>query len=439
SHHPVFIFLSETKKPNAFVKTICKKLGFEDRFSLVDPQGQGGGLLLLWEPSVSILHIQSTSFYIAIHFQLANSEPQWGIFVYLSTNKSVRISQWADLEAAKTGWGDLWFVSGDWNDLCSNVEKEGGNPRPYGSFLGFNSFIKNMDMEEIKMLGHQFTWCNNRTTEGLVEERLDRAFGSLDWHQAFPNATVLNKATSSSDHSILLVDAGSQKDRKPKRFHFDKRWVGKEGFLEVVSAAWRIPVSGTPFFKLKEKVKNTRTALLIWSSKFHTQNQLIIASLTQKLEDLRAQNIANNWDDWNNTRIDLQKAHHQEELYWNQKVRLNWLKHGDSNSNFFHAYTLQRRRKNAISRLVSSRGEELTSQSAIQSHISDFYSNLFCSEGSWGGDSVLHLIPRSITSDMNTSLMLPVEEEEVKTALFSLPPDKSPGEEGMSAFFYQHL
>ncbi|CAA0810912.1 DNAse I-like superfamily protein, partial [Striga hermonthica] len=195
----------------------------------------------------------------------------------------------------------------------------------------------------------------------------------------------------------------------------------------------------TPFFQLKEKVKNTRVALFIWSSSFRTQNQTTIADLTQKLEDLNADRSDMNWEEWGSTKSKLNKAHAQEEIFWQQKAKHRWLKEGDANTKFFHAFTLQRRKLNAITRLINNQGKVLSSQKDLEKHISDFYSGLFSSEGCWGGDSILPLIPRSITTEMNNALLRPVEKEEVKSCLFSLNPDKSPGEDGMTAAFYQHF
>ncbi|CAA0822586.1 Unknown protein, partial [Striga hermonthica] len=155
---------------------------------------------------------------------------------------------------------------------------------------------------------------------------------------------------------------------------------------EIVTSSWSQQVTGTPFFKLKEKVKNTRAALLIWSSKFRSKNQQSIDLLTKKLEVLREDKAEDYWEQWNETRSELNAAHKQEELHWQQRSKVKWLKEGDSNTKFFHAYTLQKRKLNAISRLLTPSGSVLTSHEDIENHISEFYSELFTSEGSWDGE-----------------------------------------------------
>ncbi|CAA0828650.1 Unknown protein, partial [Striga hermonthica] len=412
-------------------------LGFVDRFSVVDPVGLSGGLLLLWDSNVNIINIMHKSFYIAVEFALAAGPSQWGIFVYMSTCKITRMQQWVEMERDKACWGSKRFTMGDWNDIRFKEEKSGGKPRSDRSFLGFNTFISNMEMEELPMQGYNYTWCNLREAEGLVEEKLDRAFASTDWLMDSPNATVSNKIRGASDHFLLLLSQGTGQHKIPARFHFERKWLNMEGINEIVTSSWSQQATGTPFFKVKEKVKNTRAALLIWSSKFRSKNQQSIDLLTKKLEVLREDKAEDYGEQWNATRTELNAAHKQEELHWQQRSKVKWLKEGDSNTKFFHAYTLQKRKQNAISRLLTPSGRVLTSHEDIENHISTFYSELFTSEGSWDEESIVHLIPQTISDDMNQTLLKPVSEEEVRAALFSLPLEKSPGEDGMNALFFQ--
>ncbi|CAA0813944.1 Unknown protein, partial [Striga hermonthica] len=375
SHHPHFFFLSETRNSSFFVKSVAKKLGFVDRHALVDPVGLSGGLLLLWSPEIVIVQLITNSCFIAVEFSMANGEVSWAIFVYLSACASTRIDQWKLLEDEKHKWKDKWFIIGDWNDIRSNSKKLGGSLRNGRSLAGFNNFINSMVMEEIKMTGCKFTWCNHRSSEGLIQEKLDRGFGSLDWLQNFPNASTLSVSRSASDHSLLLRNTGTLLHKAPRRFHFDKRWLLKDEVFDIVNAVWSHNQTGTPFFQLKEKIKLTKIALIKWSAKFKTDNQSKIEHLNSKLELLRNSDLASNWEDWVSTKADLDQAYHSEEL-------------------------------------------ECTSQQDIQNHITSFYANLFSSEGSWGGDSILHLIQLSISSDMNQDLLKPFLEEEIKDALF---------------------
>lgn len=52
-------------------------------------------------------------------------------------------------------------------------------------------------------------------------------------------------------------------------------------------------------------------------------------------------------------------------------------------------------------------------------------------------EEVLSCVQRKVTEEQNRELMWPFESEEVKEAIFSMHPDKSPGEDGLNPAFFQ--
>jgi hypothetical protein len=48
----------------------------------------------------------------------------------------------------------------------------------------------------------------------------------------------------------------------------------------------------------------------------------------------------------------------QQELYWVQRGRANWLRHGDNNKKFFHNFASARKKKNTIKYLVDEAGQK---------------------------------------------------------------------------------
>lgn len=170
------------KRKYGFVNTVCKKLGWGDRWYWVDLIRKSGGLLLGWGSDVTIHQIRSTNFSSEVGVEALGSEGKmWAIFVYACNKEKTRMDQWQELLDRKRDWGYNWILGGDFNDIRHPSDKAGGRPRTEISCYGFRQFIEKMEMEEIMFQGNQRTWANNWEEEGYVEVRLDRFFWAILW------------------------------------------------------------------------------------------------------------------------------------------------------------------------------------------------------------------------------------------------------------------
>jgi hypothetical protein len=67
--------------------------------------------------------------------------------------------------------------------------------------------------------------------------RLDRVFASTDWERAYPFMRVTALPKGISDHTPLLVDTGDNQSFGKKKFRFEKWWLERANFREIVSKA----------------------------------------------------------------------------------------------------------------------------------------------------------------------------------------------------------
>ena len=129
----------------------------------------------------------------------------------------------------------------------------------------------------------------------------------------------------------------------------------------------------------------------------------------------------------------------KQEIYLAQWSRINWLKHGDKNTKFFHARATQRRSKNHIRGIRNTQGQSVEDLEEVVEVASAYLDNLFHAGVGDQMEECLDAVESMVTDDMREFLSTKFTTEEVKVALFQMGPTKAPCPDGMNAFFYQNF
>ncbi|KAG7594365.1 Zinc knuckle CX2CX4HX4C [Arabidopsis thaliana x Arabidopsis arenosa] len=316
-------------------------------------------------------------------------------------------------------------------------EKQGGKKRSENSFLPFRTMIHNCGLIDFPFKGNSFSWVGRRRN-GLIKCRLDRALGNEDWHTIFSHTNVEYLRLWGSDHRPILANILSKKKKLSRRFQFDKRWLGKEGLEEAIQSGWGAP--STDESDLVKKIQSCRRAISNWrkSDAANNNSAQLIEKLTKELDEAQLDENREP-DDILQLKYKLCDAFREEEIFWKQKSRANWLDEGDENTKYFHASTKQRRAINRIIGLQDHNGTWIESEEGIEQIEVKYFNNLFTATAHDGEFQVLRDVPEIVTTDMNSFLTREVSLEEVKRAVFEMNPTKAPGPDGMTALFYQRF
>ena len=189
-------------------------------------------------------------------------------------------------------------------------------------------------------------------------------------------------------------------------------------------------------FVLFEKIKQCRHALVDWSRNNFGNSKTKIQEKQKALEELSRENKAEHSQRIRTLKAEINTILHQDELFWRQRSRSIWLLAGDKNTKFFHQRASQRRRRNNISGIQDVDGSWKTSEDQISLVAENYFHDLFTSENPRNMESVLDVVEKWVTTEMNNSLLQPYTAEEVRQALFQMHPSKSPGPDGISPFFF---
>lgn len=318
----------ETKNANAFVE---KELDFLNQYNhfLVPPERpSSGGLALYWKNDLR-LNVRSSNKNI-IDTEISHKGVSFfGSFVYGEPDTSKRYLVWDQIRDIAENRDAPWFLTGDFNEIINNNEKEGGPLRAEGTFAAFRNLLAQCDLFDLKHSGNPLSWRGKRHTH-LVFCRLDRAMVNSLWSEKFPTARSHYMEFNGSDHRPLLSIFDSKRKKSSRIFRYDRRLKDNHEVKELISKIWRSAKNLHSELRLAE----IRTALVAWSREKHQNSKENIERLKKELDDALSSLVG---DDELIFRLnkELLAAYKAEEDFWRQRSRIIWLASGDTNSNIF--------------------------------------------------------------------------------------------------------
>ncbi|KAA3488060.1 reverse transcriptase [Gossypium australe] len=268
----------------------------------------------------------------------------------------------------------------------------------------FRETLAECKLSDIGFSGVSFTWERGNLPETNIRERLDRGVANDEWISLFPLGRVQHLPFSTSDHCPLLINTARVNPySRHRRFHFEAWWTMEESFEEVLRGLW-----GSSSGLLMEKLKVL-------------QNERNDETLARIID----------------TKIHLNMEIEKDEVYWEQRARVNWLQYGDKNTTYFHKSATTRRRANFITKLVADDGKKIVKETELQEAAKIFFEKLFSFDGVADPKRILEGVDSCISPEMNEVLNSPFTADEILVALKGMGPLKAPGSDGFPALFFQ--
>ncbi|KAH9779368.1 reverse transcriptase domain-containing protein [Citrus sinensis] len=368
-YNPAFIFLIETLCHSDKLEKIKIQLGYAGLF-VVDKVGRSGGLAFFWKPNFIVHLIKFGKTFIDV--AVRNSEGKyWRVTGFYGFPESSR---------RRESWSLLRSLA-----LASSL--------PWEAVLESGLF-------DLGMVGYPFTWERCRGSDDWVEECLDRVLASNSWIHLFPNAKVCSLEASCSDHLPIFLDPSPVvKPPRNKKFQFENSWLREFDCLKIMKESWASSV-GVP---IQSKIASCGSALFRWGGHLTRDYRAFIAACKKKMAIFRGKRDSASVDSFVKARKRYNKLLHSHETFWKQMAKSSWLKECDMNSSYFHAMASARKKKNMMGKLRNVQGQWCTTPEDINEIIV------------------------GISAEQNTSLLEPFNPADVRAAIFSMHPDKSPG------------
>ncbi|KAL6227690.1 hypothetical protein ACLB2K_001647 [Fragaria x ananassa] len=139
-------------------------------------------------------------------------------------------------------------------------------------------------------------------------------------------------------------------------------------------------------------------------------------------------------------RVELNNLLKDEELFWAQRAKANWLSLGDRNTKFFQTQVNLRKKQNSITGIKDENGNWLEEANIYIPFIVNDFKKRFSSDSEPSSlelERFLGTISPCIDAIDNELLTAQVNDEEILEAVKSIGHLKAPGPDGLHAIFYQ--
>lgn len=188
---------------------------------------------------------------------------------------------------------------------------------------------------------------------------------------------------------------------------------------------------------ITDKIQYCCLKLEEWGGGMVKEFRVKIMEYKQRLKSLRSRRDAHGISQYNEVRWAYLNLLEQQEIYWAQRVKQFWLQNGDQNTRFFHNYATTRRTNKSINGLRDQYGHWREEEKQIQYIIIEYFEGLFTTSVTTEEILTSNEVVQQVTSEQNAELMQCMAHEEVKEAVFSMHPEKSPGIDGLNPGFFQ--
>lgn len=444
-YRPSFLFVQETKCSLDSVKQIMVSTSPRSVCG-IDAQGSRGGLAVFcWGPfDMDVVCL--TSNYVFCKIMAMNGNEWHILFLYGEPRHERRLLLWEELFLLLQPFTS-YVIIGDINQVGAYEEKIGGTPFIRG-WEDFNSWIHSLDLQDIPFQGPRFTWSNNRESEDLVMERLDRAYASPTWLAEFPSTIVNNFPITSSDHAPIMLRSSPPSPSSFRPYQVEAWCLPFSAVRNIVQEALVLHIVGSPMYVLTRKLSIIRDRLkvwcldrkLFWGVNWNTITSDLVSQSSHI--DSIAQGVR-----VLGSRKNLMNEANIAYSYWQQRIKDNTIRFGDCHSALLFQRIKPRKWKNNLFMIRNMDGEWVDDPKAIADLVLDHFKDILQATPLPSPDdntrcenidqTLRQLNLPSLTNIEADLLVAPVSDLEIQEALFDINNSKSPGLDGFPASFFK--
>jgi len=448
--HPDILMLQETLGEMEAVKSKLEAMMPGWVFHCLDVRGRSGGIATGWNPrTVKIVNVWGMDSVLGCSLFSSDIGEEITLLNIYGPYQD-RVPFWEKIFNLDLLKNDSVIIGGDLNFSLGHSEIWGPQARVDNLTDFFTQNLMNLNLIDIDPIKVKPTWRNMRSGNSRVAKRLDRFLVADSLVERHFLVRQWIGSGGQSDHFPIFLEICKGPSTPASPLKFNKIWLKDESFIKLIKENWALYDSQaalTASFQFMENIKKLKNLIKSWSSLKRQREEAELIQLEKDLSQIydsegggfRSQEEKEDLMRKEERRNILLK---EKEETWRLKSRAIWLKSGDENTKFYHAYAKGRKNANTIWKLEDSEGrEENTFEGMARIGVSHFQ-NLFKANNQASIEEVVRLaqlFPGFVNEEENQKLYEKVTEDELKEALNSFQKDKSPGPDGWTIEFFQEL
>lgn len=199
----------------------------------------------------------------------------------------------------------------------------------------FRQCLVDCELRDLPPPGDQFTWHGNRRGT-LIWERLDWFLCNSSFDSLFSSVDTQNLDWIYSDYKPIKIRVDSQRPKRQRKqrnqFKFEEFWTNYNECADLIAQNGSWNGDFFPFSSLSNNLHRCSKALSNWGRDLNNKRKNRIRDCKTALRDAYTNISSVDFDRIHGIEFELDKLLEEEEIYWKQMSREDWLKWGDKNS-----------------------------------------------------------------------------------------------------------
>lgn len=449
-HKPLVgaILESHVKEPNlnSLLQRVCPDWKYISNHDTDDD----GRIIVIWKhpATVQVLHQSRQS--ITCSVLIPTLAPISFTAVYAANTRQERRCLWDDLHEVQSTLfleNRKWFIGGDFNQIIHHQEHSSSlvdHLTP--DMIEMKDHLLDLGVSDLRYQGSCHTWTN-KTPSSPITKKLDRALVNDCWIESFPDSIATFFPHEFSDHTPCLITLSCPLPSPgTKPFKFFNFLTTHPSFTSIVEIAWTQSGStATDLSYLGFKLKQLKRELKTLNKESFPDIQKRVNDTNELLKVVQVQSLDNPSFETFQAEKDLMAKwtflRGNEEAFFKQKSRINWLRLGDQNTLFFMRVAAGRKSFNSIRSLLLPNGILVTDCTELCEIALEHFSAILAppvlppliSSLQWFLD--LHTFRCSPAQNQTLSTLPSIQE--IEKTILKLNPNKSPGPDGFTSAFFK--